>query len=86
MAFALSNCGGPPNHQSVHATSNPKVPVELLFEIDGCKVYRFNDEGTKYFCNCSGSVEWTEAHRSGKATIYMEKQIPTNVTPQQHDK
>jgi len=37
-------------------TNNNNFNVELLFEVDGCKVYRFWDVGYKYFTTCNGSV------------------------------
>jgi hypothetical protein len=37
-------------------TDNVNYRVELLFEVDGCKVYRFWDNGYKYFTTCDGSV------------------------------
>ncbi len=52
---------------SVVSTSNPNVPIALLFEHDGCKVYRFvADNRYRYFSKCetasssSVSSEWTE--------------------------
>lgn len=30
--------------------------VEKLFTTDGCTVYRFYDNGYRYFTNCSGST------------------------------
>lgn len=42
----------------VVTTNNKNFHVELLFEVDGCKVYRFWDHGYKYFTTCNGSVEW----------------------------
>jgi len=39
-------------------TNNTNFNVELLFEVDGCKVYRFWDGGYKYFTTCNGSVNW----------------------------
>lgn len=58
-------------------TSNPLFNVELLFEVDGCKVYRFEDGGrTRYFTTCQGSVNWSE--RYGKnSTVNIE--VPTGV-------
>ena len=39
---------GPPEN-------NKTYNVEYLFEHDGCKVYRFNDNGNYvYFTNCNG--------------------------------
>ena len=54
--------------QAVLQTSNKDVKVELLFEIDGCKVYRFYDDKVgggaqaKYFTKCTGSssTSWVE--------------------------
>lgn len=43
------------------ASTNNEFDVELLFEVDGCKVYRFLDGNYRYFTNCKGSVEWTES-------------------------
>nr|WP_321354878.1 DUF4884 domain-containing protein [uncultured Draconibacterium sp.] len=37
--------------------NNPTYNVEYLFEYDGCKVYRFYDQGEYiYFTNCQGDV------------------------------
>jgi|LakMenEpi03Aug12_release.lakeMendotaPanAssembly.Ray.scaffolds.fasta_scaffold557286_2 hypothetical protein len=52
-------------------STNSNFNVELLFEVDGCKVYRFRDgENYKYFTNCKGSVSWddTKTQQSGKTT------------------
>jgi hypothetical protein len=47
--------------------------VELLFEYDGVKVYRFYDHGRYiYFTNTSGRVEYTRLYHVGK-TICTEK-------------
>lgn len=43
--------------QSRLQATNPQVRVELLFEVDGCKVYRFYDSGQpRYFTKCQGNV------------------------------
>jgi hypothetical protein len=39
---------------AVNSTNNPNIDVELLFEHDGCKVYRFNDHSYHYFARCDG--------------------------------
>ena len=36
-----------------------KFNVEFLFEVDGCKVYRFEDYRTVQFTNCKGATQWT---------------------------
>lgn len=39
------------------AENNKTYNVEYLFENDGCKVYRFYDNGNYvYFVNCNGSA------------------------------
>lgn len=45
-------------------TNNKDFNVEFLFEIDGCKVYRFWDYGYKYFTTCEGSVEWKSKEKN----------------------
>lgn len=68
--FFFSNCGTSIPAQKILTTSNKDVKVELLFEIDGCKVYRFYDSANgslynsaKYFTKCAGSssVSWLES-------------------------
>lgn len=54
-------------------TSNNNFHVELLFEVEGCKVYRFQDYGSKYFVT-NGSINWSETH--GK-NHHVEVEIPT---------
>ena len=42
---------------STKAVNNKTYTVEYLFEQDGCKVYRFEDNGNYvYFTNCKGDV------------------------------
>lgn len=44
-------------------TDNHNFSVTMLFEVDGCKVYRFNDAGNfLYFANCQGSVQYKDKH------------------------
>lgn len=58
MVAVLSGCG-------MQAESQVKAgagEVSRLFEVDGCRVYRFVDAGNyRYFTNCSGSTEWKES-------------------------
>lgn len=58
--------------------SKGNVNVELLFEIDGCKVYRFYDGGYKYFSNCNGVTSWDETRTTGKTTQTEHFQIPNS--------
>lgn len=42
---------------NVKAQNNATYKVEYLFEHDGCKIYRFMDNGNYvYFTNCGGDV------------------------------
>lgn len=72
LALELSSCMAPA--QMALQGSNPQIKVELLFEVDGCKVYRFYDGGAiRYFTKCenNSSVGWLES--CGKnCTFYAE--------------
>jgi hypothetical protein len=42
-------------------TNNPEVPVSVLFEYDGCKMYRFADDGRHhYYAKCENAKVQTE--------------------------
>jgi hypothetical protein len=63
----LAACDKPPI--STSTTDNAQIKVDRLFEHDGCTVYRFFDDGVRYFVKCSdGSsrTEWTETYNCGK--------------------
>jgi hypothetical protein len=59
-AFACATLGGClAQPLAVMGTANPSVPVELMFEHDGCRVYRFRDaERPVYYTDCRGSTAW----------------------------
>lgn len=72
--FFLSSCEKEAKEKL--STNNASFNVELLFEIDGCKVYRFKDMSTnRYFTTCQGSVSWNENH--GKNNN-VDMEVPTN--------
>lgn len=61
-------------------TNNPSIPVSLLFDHEGCKVYRFEADGRfRYFANCAGGTttmsEWTETCGKNCTT-----NVPDNVS------
>lgn len=69
-------------------TANPNFNVSLLFEFDGCKVYRFVDSRAVYFTKC-GSTHTTYTVRHGKTThtynqdnINLDPQPPECVCPE----
>ena len=43
-------------------SSNPEISVELLFEHDGCRVYRFTDVYKRYYVRCPGGGEVASTH------------------------
>lgn len=53
--------------QERQKTSNQEIEVTLLFEKDGCKVYRFIDGGRSvYWTDCRGKVEYsTKGYKGG---------------------
>jgi Domain of unknown function (DUF4884) len=66
--LALAGCGN--NAISVQPTNNSNVKLELLFEHDGCKVYRFLDGNPVYYADCRGAGSTTTStkweHMEGK--------------------
>lgn len=68
VAFSLSGCGKDPVATS--STNNPNVSVSLMFEHDGCKVYRFVDDGRYvYYSNCRGTTQSFKEETCGKGCI-----------------
>lgn len=80
-AFALvflAGCYADP--VSTARTNNPQVPVSLLFEHEGCKVYRFTDAGReRYFANCPNQTSVDGSYRTtcGKGCT---RYVPDNTT------
>lgn len=79
VGFILIGCASDPIRTD--KTDNAQVQVGLLFIHDGCKVYRFYDEGEPvYFAKCDNSLS-TEAivprHLAGKV-IVPQRAVSTN--------
>ncbi|MBS2098022.1 DUF4884 domain-containing protein [Carboxylicivirga linearis] len=56
-AFMFHSCSIEQPLTSEPPKNNETYTVEYLFEHDGCKVYRFRDDGNYvYFTNCNGDV------------------------------
>lgn len=56
------------------ATTNPKVPVALLFEHEGCRVFRFEDDGySRYYVRClDGFAQTMAVHEQEHGTQQPE--------------
>lgn len=64
--------------QQVDQTSNVDIKLALLFEKDGCKVYRFFDGGRAvYYTDCKGKVQYSYNHSDDKTTYRVEVQNET---------
>lgn len=58
LVMLSTGCTGKP--LEILNTNNPDFKVQRLFEVDGCKIYRFVNGGdAHYFTNCSGSTRRT---------------------------
>lgn len=62
LALLLLGCENEPISEV--NTQNPNISVAFLFEHDGCKVYRFYDNGARYFVNCGNGRARTEGQHS----------------------
>lgn len=66
--------------KAVETTTEGKdIAVELLFEKDGCKVYRFID-GTRtvYYSDCRGKIEYRTTSSNGKTSTKRQVEILNN--------
>lgn len=52
----LAGCQKPASESKSSGNFN----VETLFTHDGCTVYRFQDDRTVYFTNCTGATQYQE--------------------------
>lgn len=48
------------NQLERHETTNEHFKVDLLFEKDSCKIYRFTDQGRDiYWSDCRGKMQYS---------------------------
>lgn len=76
VVFCLISCAG----DAKETVQNGNFKVELLFEQNGCKMYRFHDGGSRvvYWADCSGKVNSDYTTSTGKSTItHHEETITT---------
>ena len=78
---ALAACAKDP--VSVAPTNNPDVSAALLFSVDGCKVYRFEDAGAyRYFATCPNStVMSSHTVQCGKTRCTHFDDVSTGAQP-----
>ncbi len=74
-ALALFSC----KHEAVskELTKGNNIELELLFEKDGCKVYRFMDMGKYvYWSSCEGTVHYeydNDGHKDEVSSVTDKK-------------
>ncbi len=83
MALLLVGCAEDAQEQS--ASSTPNFSVGMLFETEGCRVFRFQDAGhLHYFVRCrprdSASTSATQTYTDGKNTHTEVEDIPTGTS------
>lgn len=65
LVAILYGCKG----EAISTDQNGDFKVELLFEKDGCKMYRFYDGGRAiYWSNCSGNTQYTYSRKTNNVT------------------
>lgn len=82
VALLLGGCEGKA-HPVDPVNALDWFSVGKLFEIDGCDVYRFRDNGyAHYFTTCKGSVSTTRSIYCGKGCARTDyDSIQTQVAP-----
>lgn len=59
LVLSLGGCYGDP--EASRTSTNPDFNLHQLFEVDGCKVYRFMDGWqARYFVTCQGRTMHSE--------------------------
>lgn len=66
IGVVLTSCKG----KSISKEIRGDYKVELLFEKDGCKMYRFYDGKTIYWCDCSGQTSY---NTGGKNNVHIQE-------------
>lgn len=66
LSLVFAGCRGAGTPQPYTNAVDPNFKLILLFEVDGCKVFRFQDWETVYFTTCQGQTSWTRCQSNGK--------------------
>jgi hypothetical protein len=82
LTTVLISCGGIDSGNPISVdTTVSKYQVYFLFEHEGCKVFKFNDNGhIVYYTNCNGNMSWQVTRKQGKHTTTDHYNVPTSVT------
>ena len=76
LALIMLGCGKKAKEKI--QTNNSEIKIDLLFEHDGCKIYRFTDGGHDvYWTDCRGKVETTYSRSTGKSAYTVRIQNET---------
>lgn len=83
VVCAAASCKDKINPIGVVYTGNPGQHAALLLEVDGCKVYRFQDGNRDvYFSTCRGKVSYDYTTRAGKtSTEHHVESLTEEVDP-----
>jgi hypothetical protein len=74
VLFSLLSCRTSVPITQQKAENNRTYDIDYLFEHDGCKVYRFRDNGEYvYFTNCTGQVSTSRGDSSKTQTVNLVK-------------
>jgi len=78
FALFLNSCSIGRPISTLQPSNNGTYEVDYLFEHDGCKVYRFQDEGHwVYFTNCQGDVTSFQNDSTNTRVINTVRKNPT---------
>ena len=76
LAVVITGCYS--QAQQKEQTTNSEFKLELLFEKNGCKIYRFLDGGRAvYWTDCRGKIESIYTTSSGKTSHEVRVQNET---------
>jgi hypothetical protein len=75
LATLLFSCTGEP----INTVQSGDFTIELLFEKNGCKMYRFKDNGRYvYWSDCSGRTEQSITRNNGKTSTTTRTTVLTD--------
>ena len=76
LLLLLTSCFKEP--VSTENSNNSEIKLAMLFEKDGCKVYRFFDGGRAvYYTDCRGKVEYSYYQKNGNNSghsVYIQNE------------